>query len=59
MRYRPRRNPATASGDAACRQLPEQEQRRTDVALDFVRLSVGIEDPQDIMNDLDRALAKT
>ncbi|MHC5035030.1 MAG: O-acetylhomoserine aminocarboxypropyltransferase/cysteine synthase family protein [Planctomycetota bacterium] len=40
-------------------QLSEDEQLQTGVTPDFVRLSVGIEDPQDIMDDLDRALAKT
>jgi O-acetylhomoserine (thiol)-lyase len=39
-------------------QLSEQEQRRAGVTPDFVRLSVGIEDVQDIIADLDGALGK-
>jgi O-acetylhomoserine (thiol)-lyase len=38
-------------------QLTEEEQRATGVTPDFVRLSVGIEDPRDIIADLDQALA--
>jgi O-acetylhomoserine (thiol)-lyase len=38
-------------------QLSEEEQRQTGVTPDFIRLSVGIEDPQDIMDDLNQALA--
>jgi O-acetylhomoserine (thiol)-lyase len=38
-------------------QLSGQEQLQAGVTPDFVRLSVGIEDPQDIIEDLDRALA--
>ena len=38
-------------------QLSEQEQLQAGVTPDFVRLSVGIEDPQDIIEDLDQALA--
>jgi O-acetylhomoserine (thiol)-lyase len=37
--------------------LTEEEQRATGVTPDFVRLSVGIEDPRDIIADLDQALA--
>lgn len=37
-------------------QLSEQEQLRAGVTPDFVRVSVGIEDPQDIIADLDQAL---
>ncbi len=40
-------------------QLSEQEQLQTGVTPDFVRLSVGIEDPEDIIADLDQALAQT
>ncbi len=40
-------------------QLSEQEQLQTGVTPDFVRLSVGIEDPADIIADLDQALAQT
>jgi O-acetylhomoserine (thiol)-lyase len=40
-------------------QLSEQEQISAGVTPDFVRLSVGIEDIEDILRDLDQALAKT
>jgi OAH/OAS sulfhydrylase len=39
-------------------QLSAEEQQATGVTPDFVRLSVGIEDPADIIADLDQALAK-
>lgn len=39
-------------------QLTEDEQRATGVTPDFVRLSVGIENPNDIIADLDQALAR-
>ena len=39
-------------------QLSEEEQRATGVTPDFVRLSVGIEHIDDILADLDQALAK-
>jgi O-acetylhomoserine (thiol)-lyase len=39
-------------------QLSEEEQLQTGVTPDFVRLSVGIEDVQDIIEDLDAALAQ-
>jgi O-acetylhomoserine (thiol)-lyase len=39
-------------------QLSEEEQLQTGVTPDFVRLSVGIEDPRDIIEDLDCALGK-
>jgi len=38
-------------------QLSEEEQRRTGVTPEFVRLSVGIEDVADIIADLEQALA--
>jgi len=38
-------------------QLSEDDQRATGVTPDFVRLSVGIEDPKDLIADLDQALA--
>ena len=37
-------------------QLSEDEQRAAGITPDLVRLSVGIEDPVDIINDLDQAL---
>lgn len=39
-------------------QLTEEEQRATGVTPDFIRLSVGIEHIDDILADLDQALAK-
>jgi O-acetylhomoserine (thiol)-lyase len=40
------------------RQLSEEEQIQAGVTPDMVRLSVGIEDIDDILWDLDQALAK-
>ena len=37
-------------------QLTKQEQQTTGVTEDFIRLSIGIEDPQDIIHDIDQAL---
>jgi O-acetylhomoserine (thiol)-lyase len=37
-------------------QLTKEEQVATGVTEDFIRLSVGIEDPQDIIEDIDQAL---
>jgi O-acetylhomoserine (thiol)-lyase len=37
-------------------QLTPEEQASTGVTSDFLRLSIGIEDPQDIIEDLDQAL---
>jgi O-acetylhomoserine (thiol)-lyase len=37
-------------------QLSEEEQAQAGVTPDFIRLSVGIEDVEDIIDDLDRAL---
>lgn len=39
-------------------QLTPEEQQTTGVTDDFVRLSIGIEEPEDIIADLDQALAK-
>ncbi len=39
-------------------QLSEDEQLQAGVTPDFIRLSVGIEDPQDIIEDLDQALGR-
>jgi O-acetylhomoserine (thiol)-lyase len=39
-------------------QLSEEEQRAAGVTPDFIRLSVGIEDIEDILTDLDQALTK-
>jgi len=38
-------------------QLSEAEQRKAGVTPDFIRLSVGIEDIEDILWDLDQALS--
>jgi O-acetylhomoserine (thiol)-lyase len=38
-------------------QLNDEEKRATGVTDDFVRLSVGLEDPQDIIEDIDQALS--
>jgi len=37
-------------------QLTKEEQAATGVTEDFIRLSIGIEDPQDIIEDIDQAL---
>ncbi|WP_269538699.1 O-acetylhomoserine aminocarboxypropyltransferase/cysteine synthase family protein [Cerasicoccus fimbriatus] len=39
-------------------QLTPEEQQTTGVTDDFVRLSIGIEEPEDIIADLDQALGK-
>ena len=39
-------------------QLTEEQQRAAGLAPELIRLSIGIEDPQDIIDDLDQALAK-
>ncbi|MEK6619390.1 MAG: aminotransferase class I/II-fold pyridoxal phosphate-dependent enzyme [Chloroflexota bacterium] len=41
------------------RRLDPEERRRLGITDGFVRLSAGIEDPADIMEDLDRALERT
>jgi len=38
--------------------LTAAEQEATGVTADFIRVSVGIEDVEDIIADLDQALAK-
>merc|ERR1719298_177597 len=40
------------------RQLSEEQQRDAGAAPEVIRLTIGIEDAQDIINDLDLALAK-
>jgi O-acetylhomoserine (thiol)-lyase len=40
------------------RQLNEEEQRRAGVPPDMVRLSIGLESANDILWDLEQALAK-
>jgi O-acetylhomoserine (thiol)-lyase len=40
-------------------QLSPEEQRSAGVTPDFIRLSIGIEDIDDILWDLDQALSKT
>jgi len=41
------------------RQLSEQDRLETGVTEDFIRLSVGLEDPEEIINDLAQALTKS
>ena len=38
-------------------QLSEEQQRAAGLAPELIRLSIGIEDPQDIIDDLAQALA--
>jgi O-acetylhomoserine (thiol)-lyase len=40
-------------------QLSAEEQKATGVTEDYIRLSVGIENVEDIISDIDQALAKT
>lgn len=40
-------------------QLNKEEQESTGVTQDYIRLSIGIEDIQDILDDIDQALKKT
>ena len=40
-------------------QLSEAEQRASGVTPDMIRLSIGIEDVEDLIADLDQALAKS
>jgi len=40
-------------------QLSEEEKLSAGVTNDLVRLSVGIEDPQDIIDDLDQAIEQS
>lgn len=40
-------------------QLTPQEQATTGVTPDYIRLSIGIEDPQDIIEDIDQALKES
>lgn len=44
------------SASTTHRQLSEEQQRKAGVAPDVVRLSIGIEDPRDLIADLDQAL---
>jgi O-acetylhomoserine (thiol)-lyase len=37
-------------------QLTKTEQEATGVTEDYIRLSIGIEDPEDLIEDLDQAL---
>jgi len=39
-------------------QLSEEEQKLTGVTPDYIRLSIGIEDVEDIISDIDQALSK-
>lgn len=40
-------------------QLTKEEQERTGVTADYIRLSIGLEDPDDIISDIDQALIKS
>jgi O-acetylhomoserine (thiol)-lyase len=40
-------------------QLTSQEQKATGVTQDYIRLSIGIEDPEDIIEDIEQALQKS
>ncbi|MCK5562999.1 O-acetylhomoserine aminocarboxypropyltransferase/cysteine synthase, partial [Candidatus Bathyarchaeota archaeon] len=40
-------------------QLTREEQAATGVTEDYIRLSIGIEDPEDIIEDIDQALQAT
>ncbi len=40
-------------------QLTKDEQKTTGVTEDYIRLSVGLEDIEDIKSDIDQALRKT
>ena len=40
-------------------QLTSEEQKATGVTQDYIRLSVGIEDPEDIIEDIEQALQKS
>ncbi len=46
------------SASTTHRQLTEEQQRKAGVAPDVVRLSIGIEDPRDLIADLDQALGQ-
>jgi len=46
------------SASTTHRQLTEEQQIKAGAAPNVVRLSIGIEDPQDLIADLDQALAK-
>ena len=41
------------------RRIPPEERQRLGISDGFVRLSVGIEDPEDLVQDIDRALDRT
>jgi len=49
---------AHAAGLFALQQLSREEQEATGVTEDFIRLSIGIEDVEDIKEDIDQALKK-
>ncbi|HUK85370.1 MAG TPA: O-acetylhomoserine aminocarboxypropyltransferase/cysteine synthase family protein [Candidatus Acidoferrum sp.] len=40
-------------------QLTSEEQKATGVTQDYIRLSIGIEDPEDIIGDIEQALQKS
>ncbi len=53
-----RQEPGHPSRQHHPRQLSPEEQSSAGVTPDFIRLSIGIEDIEDILGDLDQALAK-
>ena len=46
------------SASTTHRQLTPEQQKATGAEPDVVRLSIGLEDPDDLIADLDQALAK-
>jgi O-acetylhomoserine/O-acetylserine sulfhydrylase-like pyridoxal-dependent enzyme len=52
----PRRRRASRPASTTHRQMKPEEQLRAGVRPETIRLSVGIEHPQDILDDLDQAL---
>ena len=39
-------------------QLSEEEQEKTGVTADLIRLSIGLEDPVDLINDLSESMKR-
>ena len=44
---------------SAASPIPDEDKRRLGITEDLVRLSVGLEDPEDLIEDLDQALRST
>jgi cystathionine gamma-synthase len=47
---------ATYPVASAASPIPEEDRKTLGITEDLVRLSVGLEDPEDLIEDLDRAL---